>query len=176
MIRLCFDYGHGGKDPGACYLGRKESQDVLSTGREVAKYVRQHGVIVDETRTGDVAVSLGERCRFEGKKKYDYFISFHRNAYKPEAAQGAETYIHLNGGPKAYSLARSIQSSLVGLGFRDRGVKKANFYVLRETRAPAVLIEIGFIDNSRDNNLFTIKRGEIIEALTGAILAELGRG
>jgi len=43
-------------------------------------------------------------------------------------------------------------------GFKNRGVKKADFYVLRETKMPAVLIEIGFIDNSIDNALFDIKR------------------
>jgi len=171
MIRLCFDYGHGGRDPGACYMGRKESQDVLSIGQEVAKRVRQRGIIVDETRTHDVAVSLGERCRYENKRQYDYFISFHRNAYKPELANGAETYMYLNGGPKAYILARNIQGCLVGLGFRNRGVKKANFYVLRGTRAPAILVEIGFIDHSRDNNLFDGKREEIAQALAGTIIS-----
>lgn len=171
MVRICFDYGHGGKDPGAYYLGRKESQDVLRIGQEVAKRVRRRGIIVDETRTHDVAVSLGERCRFENKKQYDYFISFHRNAYKPEVANGAETYMYLNGGPKAYTLARSIQGCLVALGFRNRGVKRGNFYVLRGTRAPAVLVEIGFIDHSGDNTLFDQQREELAEALAGAIVS-----
>lgn len=171
MVRLCFDYGHGGKDSGACYMGRKESHDVLSIGQEVAKRVRQGGITVDETRTHDVAVSLGERCRYENKRQYDYFISFHRNAYKPELANGAETYMYLNGGPKAYTLARNIQDSLVGLGFHNRGVKRADFYVLRGTRAPSILVEIGFIDHSKDNNLFDSKREEIAEALAGTIIS-----
>jgi N-acetylmuramoyl-L-alanine amidase len=49
MARLCFDYGHGGNDPGAVYKGRKEADDVLSLGRAVAAVLRRHGVIIDET-------------------------------------------------------------------------------------------------------------------------------
>lgn len=174
MSRLCFDYGHGGEDSGACYKGRKESNDVLSIGRAVAVEVRRHGITVDETRTSDVTVSLNDRSNFENRNSYDYFISFHRNAFKPEQARGAETYTYLNGGAKAKRLAESIQTSLVALGFKDRGVKEANFHVLRETKAPAVLIEIGFIDNSSDNNIFDSRRNEIIKVITKAILAQLG--
>lgn len=174
MARLCFDYGHGGEDSGACYNGRRESNDVLSIGRAVAEEVRRHGVTVDETRTSDATVSLNYRSNFENRNTYDYFISFHRNAFQPEQAKGAETYTYLNPGTKSESLAQRIQTSLAALGFADRGVKEANYHVLRETKAPAVLIEIGFIDNTGDNNLFDAKRNEIIKALAKAILAQVG--
>lgn len=174
MARLCFDYGHGGEDSGACYNGRKESNDVLSIGRAVAAEVRRHGVTVDETRTSDATVSLNDRSDFENRNTYDYFISFHRNAYEPEQARGVETYTYLNPGAKSKSLAQRIQASLVNLGFVDRGVKEANYHVLRETKAPAVLIEIGFIDNTGDNNLFDAKRNEIVKVIAKAILAQVG--
>lgn len=169
-MRLCFDYGHGGKDPGACYQGRKESDDVLSIGREIATCLRHQGVVVDETRTCDQALALCERTQFEKNNKYDYFISFHRNAFRPEVGTGAETYIYLKGSPKAYNLAKHIQQALARLGFRDRGVKRGEFYVLRNTRAPALLVEIGFIDHTADNKLFDCKREEIVRALAEAIL------
>jgi len=140
MIRLCFDYGHGGVDPGAIYKGRKESDDVLSIGKAIAAEVRRHGVLVDETRTTDKTLSLKERSDMENKKKYDYFISFHRNAFKPETAQGIETFTYTSQTAKAKGLADKIQKELVGVGFKDRSVKKANFHVLRETKAPAVLV------------------------------------
>lgn len=113
MSRLCFDYGHGGEDPGATYNGRKESDDVLSLGKEVAAEVRRHGVVVDETRTSDATVSLNDRSSFENENTYHYFISFHRNAYEPEKAKGVETYTYLNPGEKSRELAESIQASLV---------------------------------------------------------------
>jgi N-acetylmuramoyl-L-alanine amidase len=174
MSRLCFDYGHGGEDPGATYNARRESNDVASLGKEVAEEVRRHGVTVDETRTSDITVSLSDRSNFENENTYDYFISFHRNAYEPEKAKGVETYTYLNPGEKSRELAESLQASLVIWGFVDRGVKEANYHVLRETNAPAVLVEIGFIDNTEDNNLFDAKRNEMIKGLAKAILYELG--
>lgn len=174
MNRLCFDYGHGGEDSGACYNGRKESNDVLSIGKLVALEIRRHSVIVDETRTSDTTVSLNNRSAFENKNTYDYFISFHRNAYKPEKAKGVEVYTCLNAGVKAKRLAQRVQKSLLALGFTDRGIKEANYHVLRKTKAPAVLIEMGFIDNSKDNNLFDSKKNKIIKAISKAILTELG--
>ncbi len=152
MARICIDAGHGG-EPGAVYKGRKESDDNLALGKAVAAEQRRHGIIVDETRTEDKTASLVERSNFENKGSYDYFISFHRNAFKPGQAKGVETYTYLNPGAKAKGLAEKIQAALVGVGFTNRGVKAANFHVLRETKAPAVLVEVGFIDNTGDNPL-----------------------
>lgn len=174
MSKLCFDYGHGGSDRGASYKGRFEKNDTLKLGLAVAKEVRRHGVKVDETRTSDRTMSLRERSNFEKRGKYDYFISFHRNAFKPEAAEGVETFTFTRQTAKARSLATRIQKNLVGVGFKDRGVKKANFHVLRETRSPAVLIEVGFIDNSKDNQIFDSKFEKIVEAITRSILDEVG--
>lgn len=174
MYKICLDYGHGGSDPGAVYKGRKESDDNLNIGVEVAKELRRHGVKVGETRTSNATVSLNDRSRFENRNTYDYFISFHRNAFQPEKAKGVETFTYLNAGAKSKGLAHKIQDGLVELGFVNRGVKQANFHVLRETKAPAILIEIGFIDSSGDNSLFDSKRNEIIRSITKAILAQIG--
>lgn len=174
MTRLCMDYGHGGSDPGASYKGRKEKDDVLKLGLAVAKELRSYGVLIDETRTKDVTLSLKERSDFEKKKEYDYFISFHRNAFKAEKASGVETFTYINQTAKAKSLADKIQKNLVDIGFIDRTVKRANFHVLRETKSPAVLIEVGFIDNTKDNEFFDSKFDKIVEAITKAILAQLG--
>ena len=174
MTRLIFDYGHGGTDPGAMYKGRKEADDVLSIGKSVATEVRRHGVTLDETRTTDKTVTLRERSNLENRKKYDYFISFHRNAFQPEKAKGVETFLYTTGGAQAKQLAERIQKELVAVGFANRGVKRANFHVLRETKAPAVLIEIGFIDNTADNQLFDKKRKQIVEGIARAILNQVG--
>lgn len=172
MVRLCFDYGHGGKDSGAIYNGRKESIDNLSIGREVAKRIRNLGIEVGETRTTDIIMGLKERANFANNGYYDYFISFHRNAFKPELANGAETFVYSYASPKADKLAHRIQIALINCGFKDRGVKRANFYVLKYTKMPAILIEIGFLDNTIDNNIFDNKRIEIIHELTKAIVLE----
>ena len=174
MNRLCFDYGHGGGDPGAVYLGRKESDDVLSLGKDIAKIIRRHGVTVDETRTADVNVPLRQRTDLENKQDYDYFISFHRNAFMKETASGAETFVFTEASEKSKAMASKLQAALADVGFADRGVKTANFHVLRESRAPAVLVEIGFIDNSQDNALFAKKYREIVKGISKAVLAQVG--
>jgi len=172
MAKLCFDYGHGGNDSGAILSSRKESNDALSIGKEIAIEMQRHGVTVDETRTKDSTLSLKDRSSFENKKDYDYFISFHRNAFN-KSAHGVETFTYPQSSKKAKELAKEVQSSLVALGFTDRGTKEANFHVLRETKAPAILIEMGFIDNVEDNKLFDCKRDEIVKAITQAILSQL---
>lgn len=174
MVKICIDPGHGGSDSGAIYKGRKEKDDVLKLGKAVANLLRRHGILVDETRTTDVTITLKDRSDFEKKKEYDYFISFHRNAFKPEQAHGVETYTYINQSQKAKGLADRVQKELVAIGFKDRGVKKANFHVLRETKSPAILIEVGFIDNTKDNDLFDSKFDEIAKILAKIILEEVG--
>ncbi len=170
MIRLCFDYGHGGKDSGAIYKGRYESHDNLDIGTRVARILRTQGCIVDETRTGDHTVSLWERIRFENRNRYDYFLSFHRNAFRPEFARGVETYIYLTRNKKALNLAKGIQKELFRIGFANRGVKTGSFYVLRNTYAPALLIELGFIDNTLDNRLFDENKEDIAKSIAKMII------
>ena len=171
---ILFDYGHGGKDPGATFKGRHEADDVLALGQAVAKRLRAAGVVIDETRTSNVGVSLEQRVKMELKKTYDFFISFHRNAFKPEVGTGAEVYVYKTANAKSKPLAAKIQSALVRVGFRDRGVKEADFYVLKHTKAPALLLEIGFIDNSTDNKLFDLKFEAIVDGIANAVIEVVG--
>ena len=169
-MKLLFDYGHGGNDPGANYKGRKEADDVLRLGRAVAKRLRGAGVVVHETRTTNETLGLGARVKRDKADKYDYFVSFHRNAHSPEKARGAEVYTYPTASAKAKNLAVQLQNVLVRVGFKDRGVKVANYYVLRNTRSPAVLVEAGFIDNSADNRLFDERFDVMVEGVAGCFV------
>lgn len=169
-MKLLFDYGHGGNDPGASYKGRKEADDVLRLGRAVAKRLRQAGVTVDETRAADTTLGLGPRVKRDKASRYDYFVSFHRNAHRPEQAHGAEVFTYPTASAKAKTLAVQLQNALVRVGFANRGVKTANYYVLRNTRSPAVLIEAGFIDNTSDNRLFDERFEMMVEGIAGCFV------
>lgn len=68
MVKLCFDYGHGGNDSGACYKERKEKDDVLKLGLAIGKELRSHGIVIGETRTTDVTLGLKDRSDFEKRK------------------------------------------------------------------------------------------------------------
>lgn len=164
-MKLLFDYGHGGNDPGAIYGIRKESNDVLKIGQAIAQKLRAKGHTVDETRTKDTTVSLATRVKKEKNGQYDYFISFHRNAIAPEKAHGAEVFTYPTASNKAKKMAHHLQSALVACGFKNRGVKTAGYYVLKNTRTAAILLEIGFIDHSVDNDLFDQRFEEIVDAI-----------
>jgi N-acetylmuramoyl-L-alanine amidase len=170
---IIFDYGHGGEDGGATYKGRKEKDDVLKLGKDVKKVVERHGVQVDETRKGDETVSLNQRSVIANKKNYDFFISFHRNAFNGKAF-GVETYTYILKKPKAVELATNINNGMVKVGFHNRGVKTANFKVLRDTKADAVLLEVGFIDNVNDNKIFDNKYNMLVLKIAKGILKTLG--
>ncbi|HWL23345.1 MAG TPA: N-acetylmuramoyl-L-alanine amidase [Ureibacillus sp.] len=174
MVVVMLDYGHGGKDPGAVYQGRKEADDVLKLGMAVAKKLRSVGINVKETRKSDNFLSLEERSNYERKVRPHYFISLHRNAFKPEHASGVETFVYLTNNTQSGEVAKEIQNRLVKIGFKNRGVKKANFHVLRETYAPAVLIEVGFIDNSIDNKIFDSKFDKMVDAIAEGIIEGIG--
>lgn len=175
---VCLDYGHGGKDSGAVLRDennnviRKEKDDIIVTGKAVATELRRHGVEVDETRKGDEYLTLTERVNIANQKNYNYFVSFHRNSASTDKANGVEVFTTANSSAK--DLAKSLQSNLVDVGFTDRGTKYANFTVISKTKAPAALMEIGFIINEKDNEIFDTKQKEIVRAITSAILGELG--
>ena len=79
-------------------------------------------------------------------------------------------------GSKAMGLAKAIQKAIVACGYRDRGVKTANFHVLRETRSPAVLLEVGFITNAGDNQVFDGRFYELAQGIAAAILGVVKPG
>lgn len=174
MSRICLDYGHGGSDPGASYQGRREKDDNLKLGLAVAAELRRHGVSVSETRTADKTMSLKERSDFANRVGCDYFVSIHRNAFRPEQARGVETFVYTSPSTGSLQLADKIQAALVTLGFVDRKVKRENLHVVREVIGPSVLVEVGFLDNTADNQLYDAKWNEIVLAISGAILAQIG--
>ncbi len=151
MAKVCLDGGHGGSDPGGEGNGIQEKTINLDVILELGKYFKFLGIDVVYTRTTDVFVSLADRAKIANNAGCDYFISKHSNmAGTPNVATGAETYAYAPGG-NGEKLANKVQANLVAFtSFKNRGVKFANFQVLRETSMPAILIEDGFMDNSND--------------------------
>lgn len=146
-MKICIDPGHGGKDPGAIGSHSKEKDINLKLGLMAGEILSKHKVSVFYTRKKDVYVSLKDRCYFANKNKCDYFISIHCNSYKDESASGTETYCYKFGGEEE-RLSKAIQKRIVNLNNnKDKGVKKVNFYVLKNTQMPACLIEVMFISN-----------------------------
>ncbi|MED0674394.1 MULTISPECIES: N-acetylmuramoyl-L-alanine amidase family protein [Aneurinibacillus] len=97
------------------------------------------------TREGDTFPELPERVKIANGEKADLFISVHINSATSSSAKGTETYYYT---AKSKTYANTVHKYLIqATGFSDRKVKKARFQVIRDTKMPAVLVEIGFITN-----------------------------
>lgn len=156
---VAIDPGHGGSDPGAIgYQGLKEKEVVLDISLKLSKALNGKGIKTVLTRESDTEPSLANRVNIAEKAKAKLFISIHNNASFSKNASGINTYYY-NSSDKysqiSSSLATLVQSSLTTniSELKDRGVKQANFYVIKRNPIPSVLLELGFIDMKTDGSL-----------------------
>ena len=181
------DAGHGGYDPGASYFGISEKSLTLAIQSRVKAKLEAEGYQVVTTRTSDTYVDLIDRSRAANASESDIFVSIHINASGSSAAQGIETYYYqpyaeypsrinatYHANPTRLSmsdtLANAIQSSLINAtGAQNQGVKRQTFAVLRETTAPAVLLELGFLSNPQE--AARLSTSDYQETLANAIVA-----
>ena len=172
--KIILDAGHGGADPGATYEGRQEKDDALKLTLAVGKILEENGVDVEYTRTTDVFQTPFQKATIANQSGADYFISFHRNSSeKPNQYTGVETLVYNKSGIK-YELAQNILGALGELGFREIGVKeRPGLVVLRRTNMPSVLVEMGFINSEKDNQMFDEKFDEIAKSIAEAIIGTL---
>ena len=185
------DAGHGGYDPGASYFGIAEKSLTLAIQSRVKAKLEAEGYRVVTTRTSDTYVDLTDRSRAANASESDIFVSIHINASGSSAAQGIETYYYqpyaeypsrinatYHANPTRLSmsdtLANAIQSSLINAtGAQNQGVKRQTFAVLRETTAPAVLVELGFLSNPQE--AARLNTSSYQETLANAIVAGIKR-
>lgn len=145
--------GHGGNDPGAVANGYKEKGLNLSIALACKDELIKYGVIVQMSRTKDENDPLTEVIKECNTFKPDLAIDIHNNA---GGGDGAEVYYHYKGGTSK-TLAQNVLNEIVKTGQNSRGVKtklNANgtdyFGFIRQTNAPAILIECAFVDNKND--------------------------
>jgi len=174
MSIIVLDPGHGGSDPGAVNGARQEKNDNLRLGLALRQRLQSPGNRVIMTRSADVFVPLAERSDISNRANADIFVSLHRNAFTNTTANGAETWLQ-NGVPaRTAAIARSVHSEIVAAGVQsDRGVRSGNFVILRNTKAPAILTELGFLTNARDNQLFDRRFDAYADAIARGILLSL---
>ena len=146
---IVIDPGHGGDRLGAVYENVMEKTINLSVSKKLETILREYGYNVVMTRTKDTTIGLYERSDIANDVKADVFVSIHSNAAdKFPDFTGIYTYYHPSS-RRGARLAQAIQTPLVQLtGAVDRGIKDADFVVLRETDMCAVLVEMGFMTNS----------------------------
>lgn len=148
---IVLDPGHGGTDPGAVGNGLVEKNINMDLARLVQK--KLSGVVdVVLTRNSDVFISLSDRADRANKLKADLFVSLHANA---GGGTGFESYIYTSAGAGSVDLQNIVHKETAAyyssFFFPDRGKKRADFAVLRQTAMPAVLLENLFLDNKNDS-------------------------
>lgn len=156
-MKLYLDPGHGGSDNGASSNGLNEKDINLDIALQIRSILNNdyENVEVRMSRTNDSTVSLSQRTNEANNWGAEYFLSIHCNTFNG-TAQGYEDYIHssLSDSSNTARYRDTMHAEIVKVNeLSNRGKKKANFHVLRETTMPALLTENGFIDNNHDANL-----------------------
>jgi len=162
---IAIDPGHGGSDPGAIGPSRYQEKTAnLAVALEVKELLEKAGARVIMTRQDDRDVfgpnatdveELKSRSSLANSRKADVFVSIHCDSFSNPAAGGTTTYYYQK---SLYDsmLASAIQTNLIDAGqLQDRRTKTANFYVIKRTLMPAVLVELAFISNPKEEKLLS---------------------
>jgi N-acetylmuramoyl-L-alanine amidase len=148
--KIVIDPGHGGKDPGATGNDTVEKSVALSISQKLQHQLLHNGFDVKMTRSDDIFIPLADRANISNNWGADLFVSVHANSATTSAAHGLESYYY-GASSSGKQLASNIQTALAAnTDNGDRGTRSSDFYVLRHTSMPAVLVETGFISNPAD--------------------------
>ncbi|MGB7087769.1 MAG: N-acetylmuramoyl-L-alanine amidase, partial [Phormidesmis sp.] len=176
---VVIDPGHGGRDPGAVGIGGLQEKEVVNDiAPRVAALLRQQGANVVMTRDRDIEVDLAPRVQIAERANASVFVSIHANAIsmsRPDV-NGLETFYASDAGQR---FANTVHSTVLSeMRMRDRRVRSARFYVIRQTSMPAILIETGFVTGAEDqpNLANPAWRERMAEAIARGILIHLQRG
>lgn len=177
MSKVYIGVGHGGSDPGAVSGNIKEKNLTLDISKACRDYLERNGVATKISREKDVDSSINSKVREANSWNADLVVEIHINA---GGGDGAEVY-HTRFGGKGKTLAKNILDSICKLGQQRRGLKTKvsngsdYFGMIRDTNAPAVLVECAFID-TKDVWLIDThsERVQMGEAIGRGVLATLG--
>jgi len=191
---IVVDPGHGGIDPGSKGPGGAiEKEITLEVARKLAHVLGQAGAVVLLTRETDVDLSdpgggrlidrkrqdLSRRVALANDRKADAFISVHVNSFKSGPREhGAQTF-YQPGSEEGAKLAKFVQSELVRLlKNTHRKAKAVDYYTTRNAKMPAVIVEIGFISNAREEKLMCDKdyQGKLVYAIYSGIVKYFAEG
>ena len=177
---IVIDPGHGGKDPGACSPnGTREKDITTSISHKLNESLKALGYNTIMTRYDDSHLELYDRTDIANNNNADIFVSIHSNSFPNNRnVSGLEVLYHPTkeeGDGSSYDLAKMMQEEVLKTtGFYDRGiVKRPNLAVLRTSKMPAALIEVGFLSNEGDEAL--VKNSEFQDKVVDGIVKAIER-
>ena len=170
-MKFAIDIGHNAppKDTGAVGI-RPECELTAEVGEILIEILRDAGHVVVETcplRCSSLGGSLQYRVAVANSSNADIFVSIHFNAFN-RRAYGSEVFALSKAGS---AIGKSILDEIVKLGFYNRSVKRAPFYVLKHTSMPAVLVECCFCDSAKDMEIYDPQK--MAEAIATGLIGEL---
>lgn len=179
MAKVFLGVGHGGTDSGAVANGFKEKDLNLSIALACNAELIRHGVTVQMSRTKDENDTLNDEIRECNAFNPDYAVDIHNNA---GGGDGVEAFYH-HGGGKGKVLADNVLAEIVAIGQNSRGAKTRKndagrdwYGFIRETKAPAIIVECAFVDNAKDMQIIDTdaERKTMGIAIAKGILKTLG--
>ncbi|WP_373599473.1 N-acetylmuramoyl-L-alanine amidase [Paraclostridium bifermentans] len=174
MVKKVFlDPGHGGNDSGAVGVNNLLEKNInLSVAKKVYDILKKQNLDVRLSRSDDSTISLNSRTEAANKWGADCYISIHCNSFNT-TAQGIETFSYST---KTNDLANHIHNEILDskIYTKNRGLKTANFYVLRKSSMRSCLIELAFIDNNEDSKLLIDKQDSFALSIAIGICEYLG--
>lgn len=168
---VVIDAGHGGQDNGGAWGQVYEKHLALDTAARLESNLKRMGYKTVMLRRDDYFLTLPQRVCMSNRYKNAIFVSIHYNYTWKQQISGVETFYYSSEGQH---LAQCVQSSLVGrTRTMDRNAKFARYYVLRNSRLPAILVEGGFVTNASERNL--MKSGGFREAIARGVAEGIQR-
>ena len=186
---VCIDSGHGGNDPGKIGVaGTKEKEVNLTIALKLKKHLERQNIRVIMTRTDDRNLAdanatnekisdMKQRVAKMNSEQPDAVISIHQNSYTDSSVKGAQVFYY-EGSKEGKMLAELLQKSLIdNVDPQNHRVAKANsgYYILKNTSAPTVIVECGFLSNPEEESLLisAAYQEKLVEALQKGICAYL---
>ena len=172
MKKIFLAIGHGGSDPGACNGSRREADDNLRLGKLVRTKLEAQGQKVMLSREADIAMTPAQRRQKAVEFGANILVDIHRNSFGNATAKGIEIWARYS---KYSAAAATVLEELARVPNQaNRGVKIGDFAVLVDAGFPAMLIELGFISNAKDNELYDKHLEDNAAAIAKGVLAALG--
>lgn len=174
-LTVILDAGHGGNDGGTTYGNLNEKDITIMFVQQLKEKLEKEGIRVILTREDDTYLSLEQRAAAANSSSADVFVSLHCNYYEDDSKiSGLECY-HLEGSEKSGAFAQSIVDAISENPAIDcRGTRTENFFVLKKTNIPAVLIELGYLSNKGDRQ--NLQSADYQDVLTDRIAAGILAG
>ena len=181
-ITVCLDPGHGGRDVGASYGSHTEKEQGLEMCLLIREYLKQYDVHVVLTREEDISMPSLDGPLFANEQYADVLVSIHRNKYKTSDVRGVEIWIGKARKDEDVRLAKILMEKMGQVdGTKLRGIeggstadRDKDYFVNRYSHMPSCIIELGFMSNKKDNELWENHKEDYARLIGDGILEFLG--